>query len=309
MALNYDQISSITQKKFMPKLYDNVFDSNPLLQRAKSGKHSFYERVDGGTSIMVPLNYAQASAGGWYQGAETLSLIDNDVITAAEYQWKQIYKSIVVSRIDELKNNGDAAILKFVQQKVQVAEKSIMDDMGTGLYNAGTDPKAIGGLRLIVSASNTVGGISQSANSWWQSQVDTTTTTLTMSALQTMDNRATIGNDTPTVIMTTRALYNSYYALLQPQQRFQNEEVAKGGFTSLMFNNKPIIVDSHVPTSYMFGLNEKYLSLFYHPEEDFRMDPFARLERQNVKAAQIFWTGALGSSNNRMHFGFTGLTS
>jgi hypothetical protein len=305
MALTYDQISAITQKKFIPKLYDNIFDSNPLLQRAKK---KFYERVDGGTSIIVPLNYAQASAGGWYQGAETLSLVDNDVITGAEYQWKQIYKSIIVSRIDELKNSGDAAILKFVKQKVQIAEKSIMDDMGTGLYSAGTDSKAIGGLRLIVGTSNTVGGISQTDNSWWQSQLDSSTTTLSMSALQALDNRATIGSDAPTVIMTTRTLYNSYYAMLQPQQRFQSEETAKGGFTSLMFNSKPVIVDSHVPSGYLFGINENYLHLFYHPEEDFRMEPFKRLERQNVKAAQIFWAGALGSSNNRMHFGFSALT-
>lgn len=305
MALTYDQISAITQKKFIAKMYDNIFDSNPLLKRAKE---KFYERVDGGTSILVPLNYAQASAGGWYQGAETLSLVDNDVISAAEYQWKQIYKSIVVTNIDERKNNGDAAILKFVKQKVQIAEKSIMDDMGTGLYNAGSDAKAIGGLRLIVSASNTVGGISQSTNSWWAAQLDSSTTTLSLSAMQTMDNRATIGNDTPTVVMTTRTLFNSYYALLQPQQRFMDSETAKGGFTSLMFNAKPVIVDSHDPSGYMFGLNEKYLHLFYHPEDDFRFEPFKRLERQNVKAAQIFWTGAFGSSNNRMHFGFSALT-
>ena len=56
MALTYDQISAITEKKFLPKLYDNVFDSDPLLQR---GKKKFYEKVDGGTSLIVPLNYAQ----------------------------------------------------------------------------------------------------------------------------------------------------------------------------------------------------------------------------------------------------------
>jgi len=274
MALTYDQISAITQKKFIPKLYDNVFDSNPLLQRAKK---KFYERVDGGTSIMVPLNYAQASAGSWYQGAETLSLVDNDVISAAEYQWKQIYKSIVVTRIDELKNSGDAAILKFVKQKVQITEKSIMDDMGTGLWNAGTDAKAIGGLRLILSASNTVGGISQSSNSWWQAQVDSTSTTMNLNVMQAIDNRCTIGNDGPTALFGGRTVYNNYYALLQPQQRFQDSETAKGGFTALMFNGKPFIVDSHAPSGYVTFLNENYVHLFYHPDEDFRFEPFKRL--------------------------------
>jgi hypothetical protein len=163
MALTYDQISAVTQKFYVPKLYDNIFDSNPLLQRAKK---KWYEKVNGGTSIMVPLNYAQASAGGWYSGADTLNTTDNDVLTSAEYAWKQIYKTISISRMDELKNSGDAAILKFVKQKMQVAEKSIMDDMGTGLYSAGTDPKSIAGLRVIVDVDSTVGGISQSTYSW-----------------------------------------------------------------------------------------------------------------------------------------------
>lgn len=297
MALTYDQISAITQKKFIPKLRDNIFDSNPLLQRAKK---KFYEKANGGSSIMVPLNYAQVSAGGWYQGEETLSTTDNDVMTAAEYQWKTIYKNISIRRIDEIKNSGDAAILKFVAQKTKIAEKSIMDDMGTALYNSGSDSKAIGGLRLIVSASNTVGGIDQSSYSWWQGQVNSSTTTLSIAHMQSQDNAATIGNDGPTVVMTTRSLYNSYYGILQPQQRFQSDEVAKGGFTSLMFNGKPVIVDSHCPSSHMFFLNEEYLHLFYHPDEDFRFEPFMKPVNQNVKVAKIYWAGAFGCSNVRM---------
>jgi hypothetical protein len=306
MALTYDQISAITQKKFIPKLVDNIFDSNPLLQRLKKKS---YEKTDGGTSIMVPLNYAQATAGGWYSGADTLTTTDNDVMTAAEYQWKQIYKSISINRLDELKNSGDSAILKLVKNKVQIAEKSIMDDMGTGLYSAGTDAKSIVGLRSIISTSNTVGGIAQGTYSWWQAQVDSTTTTLTLAAMQSRDNACTIGNDGPSVIVTTRALYNSYYGLLQPQQRFMDSETAKGGFTSLMFNGKPVIVDSHSPSAYMNFLNEEYLHLFYHPDEDFRFEAFAKPINQNVKVAKIFWAGAFGSSNCRMQGAMTALTS
>jgi hypothetical protein len=306
MALTYDQISAITQKKIMPKLVDNIFDSNPLMQRAKK---KWYEKTDGGTSILQPLNYAQASAGGWYAGAETLVTTDNDVITSAEYPWKQIYKNISISRLDELKNSGDSAKLKFVTNKIKITEKSIQDDMGTGLYSAGTDAKSIVGLRVIVATSETVGGISQSTYSWWQAQLDSSTTTLTIAAMQSRDQACTIGSDGPSVIMTTRALYNSYYALLQPQQRFMDSETAKGGFSSLQFNGKPVIVDSHCPSGDMYFLNEDYLHLYYHPDEDFRFEPFQKPVNQNVKVAKIYWAGALGSSNNRMHGAMTALTA
>ncbi len=122
MPLTYDQISGITEKKFIPKLYDNIFDSDPLLQRAKK---KFYQKIDGGTSILVPLNYATNTSGGWYAGAETLSTADNDVITAAEYVWKQVYDNISINRIDELKNSGDAQIIDFVKSKMKIAEKTL----------------------------------------------------------------------------------------------------------------------------------------------------------------------------------------
>jgi hypothetical protein len=305
MALTYDQISAITEKKFIPKLYDNIFDSNPLLQR---GKKKFYEKIDGGERIIVPLNYAQTTSSGWYQGAETLLTSDNDVITAAEYTWKQLYANISINRLDEIKNSGDAQKLSLVKNKTKIAEKTMEDKLGTGIYSNATDPKSIVGLRQIVGVSNTVGGISQTSYSWWQAQLDSSTTTLTVAAMQSRDNAATVNNDAPTVIATTRALYNSYYALLQPQQRFQDSETAKGGFSSLMFNGKPVIADSYCPSGYMFFLNENYLHLFVHKEEDMRFEPFMKPINQNVKVAKIFWAGAFGSSNNRLHAGMSALT-
>lgn len=298
MALTYDQISAITQKKFIPKLYDNIFNSNPLLQRHR--KRS-YELIDGGTSILVPLNYAAPSASGWYAGADTLNINDNDQVSAAEYSWKQLYTNISILRSDELKNAGDEQILSIVKSKVKIAEKNMEDLLGTGIFSNATDAKSIVGLRQIVSASNTVGGISQSTNSWWQSQVDSTTTTLSLSAMQTQWNLATIGSWSPSVAICTRSIFNSYYALLQPQQRFQDSSSAEGGFQSLMFNGLPVLPDSHCPSSTLFFLNEDYLHLFAHKEEDMRFEPFAKPVNQNIKIAKIYWMGAYGSSNNRLH--------
>ena len=306
MALTYDQVSAITQRKILPKMVDNIFDSNPLLQRAKK---KWYMKTDGGTTITVPLNYAQVSASDWYSGADTLSTTDNDVFTAAEYQWKQIYANISITGRDEMINSGDSAKLKFVSQKVKIAEKTIADQLGTALYNAGTAAKNLGGLRLIVGTSNTVGGISQTTYSWWAAQLDSSTTTLSIGAMQTRDNVCTIGNDGPSVIMTTRTLYNSYYGALQPQQRFQDGDSAKGGFSSLMFNGKPVMVDSHVPANYMFFLNEDYLDLAYHPDRDFKFEPFMKPVNQDVQTAKILWMGNLVSSNNRMQGAFSALTA
>lgn len=306
MPLDYNQINAITEKKFMPKLVDNVFDSNPLLQRSKT---KFMELIDGGERIIQPLNYAQATAVGWYSGSDTLSITDNESITAAAYSWKNAYASIIISGPDERKNSGMPAIIKLVRSKIQIAEKTLAGQLGTGLYNDGTSTNAIVGLQAIINTSSTVGGISQSSYSWWQGQLDSTTTTLSLPAMQFQYNAASVGNDTPSVIVTTRAVYNYYYALLQPQQRFVDSETAKGGFTSLMFNGCPVIVDSHVPSNNLIMINEKYLHLFMHKDENFRFSNFQEPVNQNVKIAKIFWMGALGSSNNRMHARLSGITA
>lgn len=305
MALTYDQISSITEKKFIPKLYDNIFDSNPLLMRAKK---SWYEKLDGGEKIIVPLNYAQTTASDWYVGSETLSTTDNQNITAAEYTWKQLYANVSILRIEELKNSGDAQILSLVKSKIKIAEKTMADKLGTGLYSNGSDSAEIVGLRDIVAIDQTVGGISQTDFSFWQGKVDSTTTTLSLAAMQTQWNAATVDNDSPSVLVSGRSIYNSYYNLLQPQQRFMDSESAKGGFQSLMFNGAPFLADSHAPSGSLFMLNEAYLHLFVHKDEDMRFEPFTKPINQNVKVGKVYWTGAFGSSNNRLHAVLSAIT-
>lgn len=306
MALTYDQVTSITRKFFVPKLYDNIFDSNPLLKRAKK---RFYEKLSGGERVLVPLNYATTSSSGWYSGTETLNTSDNQNITAAEYTWKQLYANVMIRRDEELKNSGNAQVISLVKNKMKIAEKTMADTLGDGLYSDGTDTKAIVGLRDIVAQDQTVGGISQTNNSWWQAQLDSTTTTMTIGALQTLFNLAAIDADHPSVATCTRTLYDSYYGLLQPQQRFIDSDTAKGGFQSLMFNGIPVITDSKVPASHFFFLNEKYLHLFVHKDEDMRLEPFMKPVNQNVKLAKIYWMGAFGSSNNRLHGKFSAMTS
>lgn len=299
MALSVDQLNAVTEKFFVKKLFDNIFDSNPYARRImKSGS---YKSVSGGTKILVPLNYATTSASGWYSGADTLSTTDNDNITGAEYEWKSLYSGVTITEEDELKNSGDAQQLSLLRSKMQIAEKTLKDNVGTGLYSDGTDSKSIVGLRDIVATDQTVGGISQTDNSWWQANVDSTTNTLTMSALNAVYEDCSVDDEKPTVGLTTRSVYNFYYNLLQPQQRFMDEDTAKGGFQSLMFNGVPIISDSHCPAGDIYFVNEKHAMLFYHPQRNMKFEPFQKPINQQVKVARILWMGAFGSSNNRLH--------
>ncbi len=305
MALDYDQISAVSKRYFLPKLADNIFVGTPELERAKKNS---YQLVDGGTTILAPLEYASGNFQ-WYSGAETLNTSDVDEFTAAKYDWRQCAAPVVISRLDELKNMGDAQVIDFVKAKMKNAQKTMSQNLSLGYWNDGTDAKAIVGLRAILNSSNTIGGISQSTNSWWQAKLDTSTTTLGMSALEALWVQCVEDQEQPTVAYTTKSLYGKYWAQLQPQQRFIDEESAKAGFKSLLFNGIPVLACSNAPASHWVFINEAYIYLFAHKDENMTMDDFVRPRNQNVKVAHVFWAGALGSTNNRYHGKFSALTA
>jgi hypothetical protein len=296
---NFDQLSAITRRHFVPKMVDNIFDSIALLQRWR--KNEVYKSIPGGTKIIQPLQYAKNSSGGWYSRADTLTTTDNDIFTSAEYEWKNLYENITIFGVDEMKNSGgDAAVLNYVQEKVKACEMTIVDRLGTSIYSDGTTANEAVGLRAIVATSNTIGNISQTSNSWWQAQVSADTV-MTLASLNTLYSNCSINNNKPTVIVSDSDEWDRYYNLLQPQQRFQDKATADGGFTSLMFRGSPWIDDAAGPANTVFMLNEKFLHLYYHPKRDFKMEDFVKPTNQDAKVAKIFFMGAMGSSNNRMH--------
>jgi len=306
VALTYDQINSITQKKFIPKLQDAIYDSNVLLKKMKAGEG--YKKIDGGERIIQPLEYAQISAAGTYSGTDLLSTTDNETFSAAEYTWKQYYANISITGLDKLKNSGDSQVIDFVKSKVQAAEKTMAQLLGDGLYSNGTDSKAIVGLRYAYANTNTIGGIAQSSYSWWNTQKDSTTTTLTLAAMQAIDNSCTVDNESPDLITTSRSIYNSYWALLQPQQRFVDSGKASAGFQNLMFNSKPVVVDSKVPSAHMCFHNMKFMALQVHKDADMKFLPFVKPINQDVESAKVLWAGALCYSNLRFLGALTAIT-
>ena len=298
------EITSITQRYFLPKMVDNVFNSNPLMRRWKKDR---YRKAAGGSKVIQPLLFDDVNASGWYSGADTLDTAANDIATSAEWDWKQLFANITVTRLDELKNSGPAQVINLVKSKVQAAEKTMKDKMGTALLSDGSTANSIEGMKIAAAATGTFGNIPKATYSWWQGSVDSTTTVLTIKALQSGEGDVTIDSDRPTVHITTQDLFDDYYGTLQPQQRFADTDTARGGFKSLMFNGNPVIVDSHCDSSYWYMINENYVELVAHKDEDFRMEPFIKPTNQNVSTAKIYWTGAFTCSAPRQQKMFTAL--
>lgn len=248
MAVSVSAINAITKQAFIPKLVDNVVKSNALLMFLE--KNGGMENLDGGIDVRVPVRYARFAARGWYQGSESQISSYNEKKTALVFDWAQHYVNITISGLDKLKNAGENKVIDHVRSEVEAAEEDIRDAFGTGLYSNGTtDPKSIVGCGAWLSTSSTYGGISQSTESWLQSNIDSSTTTMSLGKLQTAYELAVHGADKPNLATTTKTLFNSYWALLQPQQRFSDGEMASAGFKNLLFNGATVLMDEYCSTS------------------------------------------------------------
>lgn len=308
MALTNDELTSTTRRYIMPVLQDNILNSNPALQRIKKKS---YQSLAGGTKGVVPVLYATTGSA-QRQTSDNLNVSTNDQISSAEFEWKRYSASIVVSGLEEIKNGGDAAVIELVTARAQAAEKSLANLLGTDLFAAGGTAGSIIGFQLMVDSAGTYGIIDRSTNSWWSAQEDGTTTNLSLAKMQGLFGDCTVDSDRPTVIYTYQNAYDDIYGLIQPQQRYGDEDTVKAGFTSILWNGIPVIVDSHVTSTSgsgeLYMLNENYLGMKYHAKRNFVLTPFQQPTNQDASYAHVMWAGWLWSNNCRMHGKFNALT-
>jgi hypothetical protein len=258
---NFDAILSTTLQNYRPTLVDNIFTATVLLDHLNSRGRVVME--EGGTSIVEPLVYAVNDTANSYSGYDAIDLTPQDGISAANYNWKQMAASIAISGIEEAQNRGTEAIIKLLNAKIMQAEESIKESLNDMLYanSVGNGGKDFQGLGFIIDASNTVGGIDPSTNTWWRSYEDNNVAVLSQAQMATAYNTASKGNDTPDMIVTTMTLFEKYESLLTANVRYQDVTKANLGFQNLMFKQTPVVFDVSCPTGAMFFMNSKYLKL------------------------------------------------
>lgn len=297
-------ISSITRKYFFPLLADQVNTSNVLLMKLKKSN------VSGGVDIRQPIRHARGVQEN-YSGTEILDTSFVDKKFAAIFDWKQKNVPVIISGLHRVQNNGAEKVIDEVRSEMEIAKEDMLDLFGTGIYSAGTDSKDIDGNGIYLSTSNTYGGISQSANSFWQAKIDSSTGTLSLAKMQERYEAAKEGAQAPNLITTTETLFNSFWGLLQPQQRFSDGDTAKAGFKNLMFNGAVVAEDSYCSSGDMIFHNLKKLKLVSSSQRKFpgKFIDFVTPHNQDVDVAHIRWAGNLVCEEPRKQAAMTALTS
>lgn len=312
---NMSEIITTTLRNRSGKLADNVSKNNALLYRLK--QRGRYKPAAGGRTLVQELSYQENSTFMWYSGYDPLDIAATDVMSAAEFDWKQAAVAVTISGLEQLQNSGKEKILDLMESRIDVAEKTMMNQISTGAYGDGTGSggKAIGGLQLLVAdtvTSGTVGGINQGTWTFWRNITrDSSGNSVTLdkttiqSEMGIMYAQLVRGTDRPDLIITDSNNWLLYLASLQAIQRITNDSLGQAGFTNLKFMDADVVLDGGVgggcPADHMYFINSDYL--FYRPHVDRNMVVMGG-ERMNTNQDAIVkiigWAGNMTASNRSL---------
>lgn len=304
---NVGQTLAAAMPRFEKTFKDQVFDETVILNYLKN--NGGIETKDGGASyIQVPLMHAVGTSE-WFAGTDSLNVTPVDTLDAAQYYWRNINASIVITMEDELNNSGKEQIVSLLDAKIKQAKLTISDALNESIYTGtGSESrKRIVGLQTLVG-TGTVAGIAGATYTDWQSYVESTSTALTIAQMKTARNTLNQGKGGSPVkfIVTTQTLFEKYESLLTPTYQMdplvrskEVERLGDVGFTALSYAGIPVTFDVAVPSGEMYFLNAENLKLYVHSMANNKMTEANSPVDQHVSVRHIVMRCALGTDRRK----------
>lgn len=301
-AIGDSTVTAIARHFIMPEVTDIVYNSNPFFFRLNAAK----KIIPGGTQLEFPLMTSRFSAGGPYSGYDVLTMTPSDTVKNGMWGWRQHYVPVVVDGLTLIKVDSPLAIANLIRMQFEQAEMEMSQNLGVGIMSDGSsNAKEIDGLQLAVDSTGTYAGLPRSTNAGIASQEDGTTTTLSLTALNSMHGNTRKGGRAASLILSRQDNYNRYWKLaidkanifLEPVTR--DQQMADLGWGGLLFNGVPWVIDDNMfdgantSNSSVLMLNEDYIHLAVSPRADFYLEDFQTPINQDVMAAKLLWAGNL----------------
>lgn len=308
---NYSEIMTTTIDKYSKTLADNVSENVVLLKYLKENGNS--QPVSGGVKMLENLMYSETGTFSWYSGYEQLAVDASDVLTTAQFDWKQANVNVTMSGLEEMQNNGPEAMHNLIKARIKVAEATLQNNIGEALFYSNTEQggKAIGGLQHLVAdlpTSGTVGGIDRQTNTWWRNQYyDFSTEGVTASsstiqhAMNLMNLRTERGTDKIDLIVAGETYFSYYEESLQAQQRFMDTRKAVGGFSGYKYKDATVFYDPNCSATRMYLLNSKYFHFRPHANRNFVVLKDKVAVNQDATVTPLYWAGNCTMSNAARH--------
>lgn len=247
------EIQATTWEYREKKPADAVADNIPLLYAMR--KKGLIKTINGGRVIWEDIKYQQNQYVQRIDPTEEITLGYNQTIGAFEYSPKIIVVPVVINALEKAQNQGDAAFLDLLEQRNQVAEDSLMNNMELDLQGDGSGfgGKAFAGIRSYISTTpllGSYGGFSRVNFSSIRNVAVNAPATFTgatdssniESRLRNVKNQV-LRNGGPELCLAGSTYYNAACDAMSAKQRFtQNQEMFEAGFDNVVIEGMTMVL-------------------------------------------------------------------
>ena len=310
----FTELVSTTFRKHRKEIVDNVSKNNALLRRIYDKGQ--VRKEDGGLTSAAPLDYAENGTYQRYSGYDVLNIGASEVISAAEFQWRQIAVNVVANGMELRTNSGDSRIINLVKSRMKNAMRTFKNNFSADVYSDGSLANQINGLQALVAnaGTGTVGGIDSSTWTFWRNKVQSAAAplqgggaivpgpTTIESLMLPLWLSLTRGDDQPDLIV----MDNNYFTFFEQSQtsikRYTDETKANAGFVSLKYKGADVIFDggSGIPTNTAYFLNTDYLELVVHKDADMTVMDELKPYNQDAAVVPVLWMGNMTVTNRAL---------
>lgn len=310
----FTELVSTTFRKHGKTFIDNVSKNNALL--AYLTKANQFRTIDGGLTIVEPLDYNANGTYQRYSGYDVLNVNASDVLSSAEFQWRQIAINVVASGLEMRINKGDSRIIALVKSRIKNAIRTFKNNFSVDLYSDGSLSNQIGGLQAIIADTGlgTVGGINSATWPFWQNILQsaaaplqgggaiTPSATTIESLMLPLWLQLTRGDDQPNLIVAS----NDYFTFFEQSQtslkRYNDTTKGTAGFVALKYKKADVIFDggSGIPTAHMYFINTDYISIVVHEDANMTVLDEVKPYNQDAAVVPVLWMGNMTVSNRSL---------
>lgn len=281
-----DRVQDITYQEILPSVVDQINNSNVLMAKVLS-KPSTWR----GVTENQPISVANSTTGGSFSGMDPFPTAATNNTRLMTWYVAAYEQSVVVPGIERAINaNNEKQVLRLLATRMDEAKISASQSIGQMFYGFGSG-KDFDGLGLIVDAgtnSASYAGITRSTSPFINGDVTTPLSgIITLDYLSSeFDNVSAAGShrESPTIGLTTKAIWTFVEGLMQPMVSGRYETIgirgydrvdggtppggvtkpSEGltgfaGFNALVYRARPLVADDNATSGTYFWLNEFYM--------------------------------------------------
>jgi hypothetical protein len=303
----WSELASTTYRNHSKEVADQVSKHNALFRRLTEKGRTRVE--DGGLTIVQPLDYQANSTYQRYSGFDVLNINAVDVLTAAEYPWRQVAVNVAASGLEIRTNAGADRIVNFTKAKVKNAMRSMANGLSVDTYSDGTASNQINGVQAIIADTGlgTVGGINAATWAFWQNIVQsaaaplqggsaiTPSATTIESLMLPLWIRLTRGTDMPDMIVMSDDYFTFYEQSQTALKRYTSDQNGQGGMVSMKYKSADVFFDSSggIPNAHAYFINTDYLDMVAHKDANMTMMDELRSVNQDAVVIPVLFQGNL----------------